>query len=51
MSRKTLPRIMRFHSPKIDVPDSDWSESGTSVGRSRGLRFRGRGSAAHARVF
>ncbi|MDE7117052.1 MAG: hypothetical protein K2O61_00205 [Bacteroidaceae bacterium] len=26
---------------KIDVPDSDWSESGTSVSRSRGLRFRG----------
>ena len=31
MSRKTPSRIMRFHSPKIDVPDSDWSESGTPI--------------------
>ena len=40
-----LLRLVRFHSPKIDVPDSDWSESGTSVGRSRRLRFRGSKSA------
>ncbi|MDE7117390.1 MAG: hypothetical protein K2O61_01965 [Bacteroidaceae bacterium] len=40
-----------FHHPKIDVPDSDWSESGTSARRSRGLRFRGCFVASHAEAF
>ncbi len=37
-------------TPKIDVPDSDQSESGTSVCRSRGLRFRGCESTPHTAV-
>ena len=47
------PVVVQFrgrNTLKIDVPDSDWSESGTSVGRSRGLRFRGRETAPHTEV-
>ncbi|MDE5739500.1 MAG: hypothetical protein K2H92_04200 [Bacteroidaceae bacterium] len=36
------PTVLNPKKPsKIGVPDSDWSMSPTSVGRSRGHRFRG----------